>query len=447
MAGYTPGMAGHRSLPVLAGAFAEAHPPLSADEAAFEASRCLYCYDAPCARACPTHINIPGFIREILHGDPRGAARTILGANIFGGSCARVCPVEVLCEGACVDHTLLKTPVLIGRLQRFACDTAHDASLGFYQPGPPSGKRVAIVGAGPAGLTCAHELGKLGHAVTIYEARDLAGGLNTLGIAAYKISTEFALTEVQRALQTGACLKLNSPVDAAGVQALLNTHDAVFLAVGLGGTAPLSIEGEDASGVWEALAFVFQTHRMAPELCAVGREVVVIGGGNTAMDAANAAVRLGAQRVTVAYRRDEASMSAFRHEIDAARANGVFFEFNARPKRILATATGVSGIEMERVAASGPGRAAPLSPVGVFTLPCDMVIKALGQTPLHELLTGIPGLALDARGRVVIDSKTRATSVPRLFAGGDCEAGAAEEVVNAVQSGKIAAAAIAAALA
>ena len=429
------------SLSVLRRNFAELHPALSADEATAAAARCLYCYDAPCTRACPTRIDIPGFIRQILQRDTPGAARTILDANIFGGSCARVCPTEVLCEGACVANTLLDAPVEIGRLQRYACDDASEASLDFYEPGTPTGRRVAIVGAGPAGLTCAHELRKRGHAVDLFEAGEVAGGLNTLGIAAYKMTTEFALSEVERVLRLGAELRLRSPIDGGRLAALLEEYHAVLLAVGMGRTCPLEIPGENLAGVREALEFIYQTHTRSFDKCAVGNAVVVIGGGNTAIDAANAAARLGAARVTLAYRRDAESMPAFRHEYELALASGVQALWNARPTRILGRGGKVTGVRMQRVRMEGRGRKARLKPVhgSDFTLPCDMVIRALGQELLLDFLRSIPKLKLTRAGRVKIDPKTHATSVARLFACGDCEQDAGEEVVYAVESGKRAA--------
>jgi len=424
----------------LAANFADLPPQLEAQEAALEASRCLFCFDAPCTRACPTHIDVPGFIRQILHRDPIGAAETILEANIFGGSCARACPTEVLCEGACVDRLLVKAPVQIGRLQRFACDTAGQAGVRFFEPGPPTGKKVAIVGSGPAGLSCAHELRKRGHEVVVFEAHNVPGGLNTLGIAAYKISTEFALGEVDLVRQLGMKIELNHRVDADQLRRLLREFDAVFLGIGLGHTAPLGIEGEHLPGVWESLDFIFQTHRLPFAQCEVGRHVLVIGAGNTAIDVATAARRLGAQRVTIAYRRGEEAMPAFAYEYELAKADKVRFEWFAQPVRVLENAGAACGAEFVRTKPDDPNsRRGPLRTVAGsnFLIEADMIVKALGQEPLRELLEALPDLKVDGR-KVVVDPHTGATSVPGLFAGGDCLR-AGGEIVDAVQDGKIAA--------
>ncbi|MFV1981276.1 MAG: NAD(P)-dependent oxidoreductase, partial [Rhodothermia bacterium] len=372
----------HLTASELAENFADLHPAYTRDEAVTEASRCLFCYDAPCIRACPTHIDVPRFIRQILHDNVSGAGETILEANIFGGSCARACPTEVLCEGACVDRTFLKEPVQIGRLQRYATDHVVENKLGFFGPGPDSGYRVAVIGSGPAGLTCAHELRKLGHAVTVYEARDVPGGLNTLGIAAYKISTEYSLIEVNRVLELGIDLRLNTPVDGSSLTQMLSEYDAVFLGIGLGPTGSLDIPGEDLNGVLEALTFIFQTHTGLMVDCEVGRNVVVIGAGNTAIDVATQAVRLGAERVTIAYRKTDAEMSAFAYEYDLAKSDGVNFLWNVRPVAFKGVDGWVSSIEFDQA----DGVAGHPSGVRRVVLECDMVVKALGQNPLHDFI-------------------------------------------------------------
>ena len=420
--------------------FADEPPPLAADEVLVEAGRCLYCYDAPCTRACPTNIDIPKFIRQILHKNLLGAAQTILEANIFGGSCARACPTEVLCEGACVDHILMKSPVPIGRLQRHACDAASAKKVRFFQPGPPTGKKVAIVGSGPAGLTCAHELRKLGHDVVVFEARDVPGGLNTLGIAAYKISTDFALSEVELVRQIGVDIRLNQRITSAGIQKLLHEFDAVFLGIGLGRTYSLGIEGEHLPGVWEALDFIFQTHTGPLGAYEVGRDVLVIGGGNTAIDVATAASRLGAEQVTIAYRRGPDAMPAFAYEYELARKDGVRFEWHVQPIRVTTTNGVATGVEFSRTALDDPkSRKSKLTtiPGSNFVIQADMIVKALGQEPLLDLPQNLPGLKVDS-AKMLVDPATGATGIPKLYAGGDCIRGGGE-IVDAVQDGKNAA--------
>lgn len=419
--------------------FADLHAPYSRDEAVAEASRCQFCYDAPCMRACPTHIDVAKFIRQILHDNTLGAAKTIFTENVFGGSCGRACPTEVLCEGACVDRTLLKEPIHIGRLQRYATDHAQDRKIQFFEAGAPTGRKVAVIGAGPAGLSCAHELRRAGHFVTVYDSREIGGGLNTLGIAAYKISTEDALKELDYILEIGIDLALNTPVDGPRLTELLTTHDAVFLGIGLGQTSRMNLPGEEADGVWEALDFVFQTHRKPYSECQVGRNVLVIGAGNTAVDCATEAVRLGAESVTISYRRTAAEMSAYKYEYELAKSDGVQFEWNAMPVEFVQESGRLTGVKFQRVACLPGSRSTLPEPVpgSEYVIPCDMAIKALGQVPLADFIRSMPGLQFE-RGRLLVDRNTGYTGVPGLYAGGDCISKGAE-IVNAVQEGKIAA--------
>ena len=348
----------------------------------------------PCTRACPTHIDVPRFIRQILHHDEIGAARTILEANIFGGSCARACPTEVLCEGACVDRILVKSPVAIGRLQRHACDVAAERGVRFFRAGTANGQARGRDRLWPGGIELRHELRRLGHDVIVFEARSLPGGLDSLGIAAYKIKTEFALSEIEMIRRIGIEIELGHRITGAEVIELLGAFDAVFLGIGLGRTLPLGIDGETQNGVWEALNFIFQTHTKPLADCTVGKNVVVIGAGNTAIDVATAAKRLGAETVTITYRRSEELVPAFAYEYELAKSDGVRFEWLAQPVRILgdgqqrhapSNLSGPSWKTEVRV----PGRL-KVVPGSNFTLPADMVVKALGQEPLFDLLAACP---------------------------------------------------------
>lgn len=421
--------------------FADIAPAFDGREAHLESSRCLFCFDAPCIKACPTHINIPQFIRQIGTGDTIGAAKTIFTENILGSSCGRVCPTEVLCEGACVYNNLNEKPIEIGRLQRFATDAAIEAGKPLFHKEKDSGKRVALIGAGPASLSCAHELTLRGHRCVVFEAGAAPGGLNTTGIAGYKLDTPASLKEVSFIQKIGIDIRLNSPVgEKTKVEDLLREYDAVFLGVGLGETASLGIEGEDTEGCLEALEFIAPTRASGYVGAKIGEEVLVIGGGNTAIDAATAAVRLGAPSVTIVYRRTKEAMPAFEYEYKLAQLDGVKFRWLTAPLRVKQEKGRVVGLECTRLKASsdkgGRGRLETV-PGSEHVIPCDMIIKALGQNPLAKNLEKISGLKL-TDGIVQVDTATGATSVAGLFAGGDCITGGGE-VVDAVQHGKIAA--------
>lgn len=416
--------------------FAEIAPPLTPDAAIVEATACLYCYDAPCTIACPTRIDVPAFIKKIATGNLRGAARVILDANPMGHSCARACPVEVLCEGACVLNARDEQPIKIALLQRHATDYALAKQLRLFEPGPPNGGKVAIVGAGPAGLSCAQDLRRLGYAVTVFEAKARPGGLNTYGIAEYKMRPPVSLDEVKMILDLGVELRTGVTIGRdVPFERLEREYDAVFVGIGLGATSRLNIPGEDLPGVYEALAFIehLKTHPYAETR--VGRRVVVIGAGNTAIDAVTQARRLGAQRATIVYRRGPEEMPAYHYEYELAKRDGCEFRFFTVPKRIIGTDR-VTGIECARAELGPPdpdGRRHPVEVAGsTHVIECDMVLEALGQTP-HTELTRAAGLAA-RNGRLV---STR----PNVFVGGDCANGGAE-IVNAAAEGKQAARAI-----
>lgn len=421
--------------------FSDIAPNFSALEAVVESSRCLYCYDAPCMRACPTHINVPQFIQEIADQNLSGAAKTIFTQNILGASCGRVCPTEVLCEGACVLNAMNKKPIEIGRLQRHASQFAIEKDIHFWKAGSPSGKKIAIVGAGPAGLSCAYELTKLGHSCMVYEAQERAGGLNTYGIAAYKLDTKAALAEVEYIKKIGIEIALNTAVgEKPSFQELLKTYDAVFLGVGLGSTSKLNIPGEELQGVMESLDFIRPTREINFKGSKIGERVLVIGAGNTAIDVATAAVRLGAKSVQIVYRRTDKEMPAFKYEYELAKKDGVGFCWLTVPEKVVGENGRVTGLQCSKMkltpVSNGKGKLEKVAG-SEHVIPCDMVVKALGQDPLTEMLKKISGLEF-TDGNIKVEASSGATSVKKLFAGGDALNGGSE-VVDAVEQGKIAA--------
>jgi glutamate synthase (NADPH/NADH) small chain len=412
-------------------------PPLTANEAALESARCLMCYDAPCTHACPTHIDIPKFIKKIGTGNLKGSARTIFESNLLGATCARVCPVQQLCEGACVLGSEHK-PIAIGRLQRHAMDYAYTKNLEFFKPAPATGKKIAIIGAGPAGLSCAGELAKRGHSVTLFERRDLGGGLSTYGIIVLREPVDIALAEVAMVQRLGVKVETGRELGVNLTSGdLRSSFDAVFLSVGLGRTPNLEIPGEEY--VLDGLEYIERSKLDTPSM-KVGREVVVIGAGNTAIDCATIAKRLGAERVTMVYRRSENEMTAYPHEYDFIKHEGVGFYFLAQPVRVHAENGSVRSLECVRVSLGmhdASGRPSPQPLAGSeFHLPADQVIKAIGQQKpsLAETL----GLKT-TKGFIEVDLHFQ-TSAPGIYAGGDCiRARGAASTVMAVQDGKLAA--------
>ena len=425
----TPGIVSGRLPPDELGTnFSDLHPKLDDHEALVAADRCYFCHDAPCITACPTDINIPLFIRQISTGTPEAAAKTILSQNILGGMCARVCPTETLCEQACVRETAEGKPVRIGELQRYATDRLMDKGIHPFSRAASTGRRVAVVGAGPAGLACAHRLAMKGHDVVIHDARPKAGGLNEFGIAAYKSTGGYAQKEVEWLMQIGGITVKTGVALGAGLtlDGLKAEYDAVFLGIGLAGVNALGAEGEDAAGVMDAVEFIAEL-RQAGDLSKlpVGRDVVVIGGGMTAIDAAVQAKLLGALNVTLVYRRGRDRMNASPFEQDLAASKGVRIVTNARPVRVIGNGT-VREIEFEYTDDA-------LKPTGqTFRLAADQVFKAIGQT-----LEGAGALALE--GRKIAVSGAGRTSVAGVWAGGDCASGGDDLTVTAVAEGRDAA--------
>ena len=417
---------------------AEGLPPLSSHEAVVEANRCLYCYDAPCAQACPTHIDIPRFIKKIATDNLLGSARAIFEANLLGATCARVCPVQELCEGACVlgkDHK----PIAIGRLQRYSMDHAYRQQIPPFKPATKNGKTVAVVGSGPAGLSCAGELARRGYGVTVFEKRPLAGGLSTYGIIALREPIEASQQEVRMMEYLGVCIQTGVELGAdLSLDDLRARFDAVFLGVGLGATPAMGISGEE--WIVDGLEYVEQS-KLTPQTMAVGRAVAVIGAGNTAIDCATIAKRLGASIVTMVYRRSEREMSAYPHESEFIRKEGVEFRFLTQPVRVLAENGRVAGLECVPMKLGPPdssGRRAPepAADGSNFIIPADQVVKAVGQE--KPSLARALGLAVK-RGFIQVNADFE-TSIPGVFAGGDCiRSKNAASTVMAVQDGKLAA--------
>ncbi|MGA2889091.1 MAG: NAD(P)-dependent oxidoreductase [Terracidiphilus sp.] len=419
---------------------AEQLPPLTANAAAVEADRCLYCYDAPCTHACPTHIDIPRFIKNIASQNLRGSAETIFASNLLGATCARVCPVQELCEGACVlgaDHK----PISIGRLQRYAMDYARERKSHPVVKVEPTGRSIAIIGSGPAGLSCAGELALLGHAVTIFEKRTLPGGLSTYGIITLREPVEVAIEEA-RMIQ-GIGVEIRTGVEFGrdiSLAELRREFDVLVFCTGLGRTPSLGIADEDA--IVDGLEYIETSKSVATKL-RVGRNVIVIGAGNTAVDCATIAKRLGAEQVTIVYRRTEREMSCYKHEYDFVRGEGVEFRFLSQPSRVVMDAGHLVGLECLRVelgALDVSGRPAPTPVKGSeFLLAADQIVKAVGQD--KPALAALLDLQTK-KGFIAVDASFQ-TSISGVYAIGDCiRSSGAASTVMAVQDGKLAAAAI-----
>jgi len=413
----------------------ELHPPLTTHEASVESDRCYFCFDAPCITACPTGIDIPLFIRQIKADNPKGAATTIFDENILGGMCARVCPTETLCEQACVRNTQEEKPIRIGELQRFATDTMMATGSQPYKRAPSTAKSVAVVGAGPAGLACAHRLSLNGHDVTIFESKAKPGGLNEYGIAAYKTIDNFAQREVDYVLSIGGIsIEYNQNFGKTlSLEDLKNRFDAVFLGIGLDDTNALTIEGHDLNGVHDAVDFIAELRQADhTNKLDVGNQVIVIGGGMTAIDAAVQSRLLGAEDVTVVYRRDQDSMNASEFEQQIAQTQGVLLKTNWQPLRVIAEDDKLTGVEFQKTEL----RNGKLEGTGLKrTFSCDRVLLAIGQQ--FSAATALDGVTMENH-RIKVDPNGR-TSDDKVWAGGDCVPGGDDLTVSAVQAGKLAA--------
>ncbi|WP_373426070.1 NAD(P)-dependent oxidoreductase [Paenibacillus radicibacter] len=427
--------------------FAEIKPGMRPKEAQEESNRCLYCYDAPCINACPTGINIPSFIKRIATDNIKGAARAIMDANALGASCSRVCPTIELCEGACVLNDT-SNPIRIGDLQRYATDWAIHNKQQLFTAGPRNGKKVAVIGGGPAGLAAARELARYGFKVTIYEAKPMAGGLNTYGIVSFRLPQEVSLWEVDQVRQLGVEIRTGVKVGVdISVDELLAKFDTIMLAVGMSSVPMLGIEGEDLADVYDAIEFVEST-KQGEAVDLHGARVAVIGAGNTAVDAATCSVRLGAKQVKMVYRRTREEMTAYDFEYEFAKQDGVEFRWLTAPKRIIGNdedrVVGLECVRMRLVEVEGGGRPRPVAIEGSeFVIEVDAVVKAIGQTRHLPL---IESMGIEHRGGVVrIDAGSYQTSNPRIYAAGDVVFGDGQGeamVVAASQQGKLAARAI-----